>query len=301
MINPQEVEAILMDSLSPTGVLVQGVMRTFGIDLDKLEKHRQTYKDWIAQLPTEFLSEKEGGGGGYSMLNLCVTKDGELWTGMQSTTDLLFVGAAALGLATYLMPREMWRMLPGSMPYMVFTTEDPNPDSIERKYMMHRMLPDGGKVRLCIDAKAPPTKEELDVAFTYVLSALSPYANWTLQVMEAKDPLDGRDATVMKVYTPDNASDLMQYKLGDGDQPAEILTVGTREEIAKVPQKMIMLQQTGVEDGPRVQKSRYDSLFVTLMYGDGARQRLHGEMGDLTVYLPVKKTVQAPEVQPEAS
>jgi hypothetical protein len=117
MIDATTVRELTGSVLSPDGTIVEGIVRNFGIDVPKLEKDRDLVRSWIAELPTEFLQE---GGGGWSFLQLCATRDGELW-GEQSTAESLYVLAAALGLAKFLMPRDMWKLFPGGMPYMVFT------------------------------------------------------------------------------------------------------------------------------------------------------------------------------------
>jgi hypothetical protein len=123
MIDPRAVHELLSSSLSGIenkGAKVEGIMRTYMIDIDKLEKDRMVVKQWLTQLPTEFLKE---GGGGWSFLQLCQLSSGEQW-GEQMDGDALFVLASALGLAKFLMPRTFWAAMPGGVPYMIFTLED---------------------------------------------------------------------------------------------------------------------------------------------------------------------------------
>jgi hypothetical protein len=62
---------------------------------------------------------KESGGGGCSFLVLCETKDGEQWTGLHETmAKLLYLGLGT-GLMEYNLPRNLWRALPGGMPYVL--------------------------------------------------------------------------------------------------------------------------------------------------------------------------------------
>lgn len=93
-------------------VKVEGIMCVFGFHPQRLEEKRELVKALLAELPAEF---KEG----YSFLNLCVTKDGNQWTGMQSVCEQLVVMAIGLGLMEYCLPKEMWPLLPGGVPYLI--------------------------------------------------------------------------------------------------------------------------------------------------------------------------------------
>lgn len=94
----------------------RGLMMVAGFQPDRLEKNRDTVKEWIKELPTQFLRSE---GGGWSFLNLCQTKDGRQW-GEQNHADQLVMLSNALGLASYPLPFNMWNVLPGGVPYVVF-------------------------------------------------------------------------------------------------------------------------------------------------------------------------------------
>lgn len=74
----------------------------------------------LDQLPSEF---QKSGGGGWSFLNACMDRNGGQWTGMHQTMDKLFMLGIAAGMVCWLMPRDMWEVLPGGMPYVVVSTE----------------------------------------------------------------------------------------------------------------------------------------------------------------------------------
>ena len=93
-------------------VKVEGLTSMFGLHPQRLEEKRELVTALLAELPAEF---KEG----WSFLNLCTTKDGELWTGMHRVCEQLVVMAIGLGLMEYYMPREMWVFLPGGVPYLM--------------------------------------------------------------------------------------------------------------------------------------------------------------------------------------
>jgi len=92
----------------------EGIVTTFGFHVGRLESHRQEIHDLLYCLPQEF---QAGKGGGWSFMNMPTRADGSLWGEQQNAEELL-----CLGLATdqckYLMPREMWELMPGSMPYI---------------------------------------------------------------------------------------------------------------------------------------------------------------------------------------
>ena len=93
-------------------VEVQGLTNMFGLHPQRLEEKRELVTALLAELPVEF---KEG----YTFLNLCTTKDGEQWTAMHRVCEQLVVMAIGLGLMEYCLPREMWAILPGGVPYLM--------------------------------------------------------------------------------------------------------------------------------------------------------------------------------------
>ena len=93
-------------------VKVEGLTSMFGLHPQRLEEKRELVTALLAELPAEF---KEG----WTFLNLCTTKDGEQWTGMHRICEQLVVMAIGLGLIEYCMPKEMWVILPGGVPYLM--------------------------------------------------------------------------------------------------------------------------------------------------------------------------------------
>lgn len=112
-------EELPADGKAPEGtVVVQGVMYTFGFHPGRLEGHREEVKAWLMALPHTFRTSE---GGGWSFLNACNDEDGVQW-GQHMNMEQLFCLGVGLGLAKCQMPREMWRLLPGGMPY--YSVED---------------------------------------------------------------------------------------------------------------------------------------------------------------------------------
>jgi len=127
LINAEEVEKILVDCLYKpeellddkvpvNAVIVEGIMSKFAFNPEQLEKYKNRIIELLSELPVQF---RQDSGGGWSFLNACNTKDGKQWTGLHLRMEQLFMLGMAIGKAKFLMPREMWKMFPGSMPYIV--------------------------------------------------------------------------------------------------------------------------------------------------------------------------------------
>lgn len=131
MIDPNRIDAILKDCLfteeemvdgkPPEGYIeVDAVVNRFGFHPERIESHREEVEAMLAQLPSEF---QRSGGGGMSLLNGCVDKDGNQWTGFQQNVGHLFALGMALGKVGFVLPREMWSTLPGGVPYYVINDQ----------------------------------------------------------------------------------------------------------------------------------------------------------------------------------
>jgi hypothetical protein len=96
-------------------VIVKGVVRNFGFHPTRLESHRADVINMLNELPPQFHQKT---GGGWSFLNACMTKDGHQW-GEQLDVEALMCLGIGLKLVRYPLPREMWNVLPGSVPYFV--------------------------------------------------------------------------------------------------------------------------------------------------------------------------------------
>lgn len=132
LINPQEVEAAFVECLYrekelegvdgvPKGtVVVEGIVSKVGFHPDRLEEKRAKVTEWLKVLPHTF---RKNGGGGWSFLNACNQENGVQWTGLHQRMEQLFCLGIGLDLVEYQMPREMWGILPGGMPYLVIKVE----------------------------------------------------------------------------------------------------------------------------------------------------------------------------------
>jgi hypothetical protein len=115
-LTPQVVEETFETCYSPTGEVEVDGIRSLGVRFDKtlLADHAELIAFLLGELPDEF---KASGGGGWSFLNACNDRHGRLWTGLHSTMDKLFMLGMGVGLVECQLPRDMWVVLPGGMPY----------------------------------------------------------------------------------------------------------------------------------------------------------------------------------------
>lgn len=67
------------------------------------------------QLPESFHESK---GGGWSFLNMCEDKGGNQWSGTHKTMEQLLCLGMAMNKMKILLPREVWKIFPGGMPYV---------------------------------------------------------------------------------------------------------------------------------------------------------------------------------------
>lgn len=121
----ENVTRVFLDSLfkadedKSKAVIVDGILGRFGFHPERLASHKQEIREMLSCLPDEFFANK---GGGWSFLNACYTRDGTHW-GEHKNMDELFVLGAASGQVECLMPRPMWGVLPGGMPYYSIKTD----------------------------------------------------------------------------------------------------------------------------------------------------------------------------------
>ncbi len=119
MLTAANVEKVFTDCLfridedTTNAKVIECVVHTFGFNPDRLMPHKEEISSMLNELPDNF---KKDIGGGWSFLNACMTKDGIQW-GEHKDIEMLLALGIATGLADMLMPRDMWPILPGGMPY----------------------------------------------------------------------------------------------------------------------------------------------------------------------------------------
>lgn len=112
-----KVTEIFMDCLftededSTNFLEVEGILVNVGFNPIKIEKHRDSIRDLTNKLNENFLI-------GWSFLNICFNKDNELWTSSHKVCEQLLLLGLAIGKLEYILPRDVWNILPGKLPYI---------------------------------------------------------------------------------------------------------------------------------------------------------------------------------------
>lgn len=105
----------LGDEIPKNAVIVEGVVNKFGFDPEKLTDNKAKIIELLSELPTSFMAN---GGGGDSFLNACVDKANRHW-GEHRSVEHLFMLGVGIGCARAILPRQLWRTLPGGVPYYI--------------------------------------------------------------------------------------------------------------------------------------------------------------------------------------
>jgi hypothetical protein len=117
-LTPKNIEDVFKECLysdkenTDNRIEVQGISFKVGFHPERLKYQETTIDEFLEQLPDEFEE-------GWSFLNMCVDKSGNIWTGEHRFVELLVVLGIALGKLAFLFPREKWILLPGGMPYII--------------------------------------------------------------------------------------------------------------------------------------------------------------------------------------
>ena len=128
------VHEIFLDCLYKDGephddaIVVDGIVSRFGLNPDRLAKHAPKVRDVLLEMPMQFHPTADGGGDGWSFLQLCVDKNGEQWAEHPTMEQLICLGIA-LKMVRYLLPREVWEALPGGVPYIAINVNGFPPET----------------------------------------------------------------------------------------------------------------------------------------------------------------------------
>lgn len=116
-INASRVKELFLSCLTGKNIVeVEGIFNIYGLDKTILEENQDEITTMLNELPDEF---KQSSGGGWTFLNACNDRECNQWTGLHERVEQLFMLGMGLDIVSYLMPREMWEILPGGMPYLV--------------------------------------------------------------------------------------------------------------------------------------------------------------------------------------
>lgn len=95
-------------------VKAEGITKAVGFHPGRLEEKKPEIAALLKELPGVFM--QTGQGKGMSFLEMCVNKDGHQWGEHVNMEELVLLGLAA-GYVELLLPRNMWSVIPGGMPY----------------------------------------------------------------------------------------------------------------------------------------------------------------------------------------
>ena len=121
-LNSENVHNTFMNCLfkdgepTETHTIGEGVKLKVGFHPERLKEAEPLIVEMLDGLPDAF---KKTGGGGWSFLNMCNDKEENQWADLHQTMDELVALGTASGKMAFLLPRDMWEVLPGGMPYLV--------------------------------------------------------------------------------------------------------------------------------------------------------------------------------------
>jgi len=124
----ENVENVLVSCLfnkgedSSNAVMIEGVCGKFGFNPKHLNEQEENIISMLEQLPKQFIND------GWSFLMACQREDGVHWGEHRDIDNLLCLGIA-VGRASILLPRDMWKLFPGGLPYFVVRTDSFHKDA----------------------------------------------------------------------------------------------------------------------------------------------------------------------------
>ena len=116
VLTAEMVEQTFAACIADEGIEVEGIVHSVIFDKGRIADHADLIASLLFELPEQF---RQSSGGGWSFLNACDDRNGNQWTGLHQTMEQLFLLGLAAGLVECQLPRDMWEILPGGMPYYV--------------------------------------------------------------------------------------------------------------------------------------------------------------------------------------
>lgn len=103
----------------PADLIVMGITDRLAFKKENIERFRKDIEAMLMELPTDFRESSEVSG--LSFLAATEDRHGVQWTGLQKYMEAVFVLGMAIGRVRTLLPRELWFVLPGGVPYYQIT------------------------------------------------------------------------------------------------------------------------------------------------------------------------------------
>jgi len=97
-------------------VKVEAIINNFVFHSERVKKYTDEIVSFLDELPDKF---KSSIGGGWSFVNACMDKHGNQW-GEHRNMEQLFALGIAIGKAKFMIPRRMWSIFPGGVPYVAY-------------------------------------------------------------------------------------------------------------------------------------------------------------------------------------
>lgn len=124
-LTPKTVDSIFADYLADNAdakdtTTIEGICHTFLFDNQHLNQHENEIMELLMELPDNF---RKSVSGGWSFLMACNDRHNRQWTGEHLTMEKLFALGMAINKVTCLMPKTLWSVLPGGMPYYMIEDE----------------------------------------------------------------------------------------------------------------------------------------------------------------------------------
>lgn len=132
----KNVRKVLMDCLfeseeeaKKNGTPIQNIMNTLYLNMDKVHEHEDDIVSFLDQLHPTF---RESVGGGWSFLKLPFKgEEEEQWGEHPNADELVALGLASGKLKFLIENRDMWKMFPGGVPYIVYCDGGNNNGDVE--------------------------------------------------------------------------------------------------------------------------------------------------------------------------
>lgn len=117
-LDPEQVAATFAacESTDDDALEIDAIATSVRLSETECKRHGELILAMLLELPDEF---RASAGGGWSFLNACMDRHGNQWTGLHARMAQLFALGMGAGLVECQLPRSVWDVLPGGMPYYV--------------------------------------------------------------------------------------------------------------------------------------------------------------------------------------
>lgn len=125
LIDPNRIHDIFHDCLFRDDedhskfISAEGLTVKVGFHPERLNSYADEVHEILLNLPDSF---QEGKGGGMSFLYMCMDKEEEQCMEQPTAQELMLLGLGT-GWVTLPLPRALWSVLPGGVPYVMVNSE----------------------------------------------------------------------------------------------------------------------------------------------------------------------------------